>query len=132
MNNPENYPNRTQKTRRVLALLHKHLDGNLVAQSYRTRNQIIEVLAALESNEIAYDDVDVMRDHIKILWGKIARLNSSLGIKHPESGERYRFYPEVSEDVLHPAFKEVVIHHYESQYRSEEPDYDYDLDDFYY
>ena len=99
--NIESYPNRAQKTRRVLTLLHRHLDGNIAEYSYKTRNQIIEVLEALEHGEIAYDDIDVMREHVKALWGKIARLNSALGIKYPESGERYRMYKVDPEETLY-------------------------------
>lgn len=61
----------------------------IIGLTAETRNEILEVILAIESGEAHYPEKEARKEDLGILWGKVAHLNAKLGLKYPETGKRY-------------------------------------------
>lgn len=67
----------------------KYSSGETQNVSAKARDEILELLQALESGELTHEDPLLRKADISQLWGKVAYLNGQLGLGHPDTGMRY-------------------------------------------
>ncbi len=79
----------TQRQDRLIELHERFACRDIDEVSASVRNDVLELLQAIEYDEMTFDDQTLRSDTIKQLWGKVAYLNGQLGLKHPETAVRY-------------------------------------------
>lgn len=93
------FQRQTQRQDRLIELHETYALKDITNVSDSVRNDVLELLRAIEYDEVTFDDTQLRSDTIKQLWGKVAHLNVRLKLKHPETAYRYGTLGHPEEEV---------------------------------